>query len=163
MLDIVHLNVRGYRVETLLQTLTKFPESLLARYIGTQLEHNYQAEVFIDRSPDIFCQFLDCLSGVRKIQLTPRLEEEAQHWECPLEESNYQQRHYLLVKLGIVPSLSPILNCQNQNIRQLVGPKCENVDYNLILLQYANKFQYQMTNYWFDQFSNQIIVEMSPY
>lgn len=158
----VDLNVRGQILTTLDTTLKTEPDSKLAKLVSSHEEfNNFATPIFLDRNPKHFSLLLDALTEGANWTWSSDLQAEADFWEIEIRPSSTSRLHYLTVKLGGTFVHPAVLTSDGTSVRSLL-PKADFMDYNQILVRYAEKFRYRITNFWPDAISNQIIVEMTP-
>ena len=161
MSQIIELNVRGSTLFTTRATLCQQPGSKLAEIANFGLEHSllsFEGKIFIDRDPVVFSQLLNALTEGMRVPWSKSLEGEAEFWGIELDRERCQpQYHYLTVRTG-APFVTPgVLLPNGSNVRDILTG-VEFLPYSQILAQYAEKFNYRITNIW--PADNEILVEM---
>jgi hypothetical protein len=158
----VDLNVRGQIITTFDTTLKTESDSKLAKLVSSHEEFdNFTSPIFIDRNPKHFGLLLDALTEGANWKWSSDLQAEADFWEIEIRPTSSPHLHYVTVRLGGTFVHPAILTSDGTSVRSLL-PKADFLDYNQVLVRYAEKFHYRITNFWTDAISNQIIVEMTP-
>jgi hypothetical protein len=162
---VVTLNVRGTVIQTRAATLAKQPGSKLAELVNPEITEFVatitDGKIFIDRNPKVFSQLLDALTEGSEIILSHALQLEAEHWGIELARARCPPRqHYLTVRREGTFAFARITNAQGQDVREMLD-KAAWLDHNEVLIRYAERFNFRISNIWPDSRHDFIIVEMT--
>jgi hypothetical protein len=162
--SVLLLNVRGTMMRVKLAILQLQPDSELAKLVDTYSHFiNTPASAFIDRDYKIFAKLIDALGGTAKLTWSRALEAEAEHWLIKLDGLvDMYDQHYLVVKIEKKTGQGTVTDSEGNDISKTLE-KVDGLDYTQLLIRYAEAFHYRITNFFPDNMTNQIIVEMTAY
>ena len=165
---VVTLNVRGTVIQTRAATLAKQPSSKLAQLVNPEITEFAatitDGKIFIDRNPKVFSQLLDALSDNTEVSLSHALQLEAEHWGIELARARCPApQHYLTVRREGTFAFARITNAQGQDVRELLGKTAAWLDHNEVIVRYAERFNFRISNIWPDSRGDFTIFEMTRY